>query len=101
MDKVIEIEEVSVKPTPVENTPKKDVKHSKVDVIREEPETIESKKVAEYNYTVIRFSNPSPPLVGIDGINYGPFQENDIANIPFKNAKILIYEKLAEEIDFS
>ena len=40
-----------------------------------------------------------PPLVGIDGINYGPFQANDIANMPHKNAKILIYEKLAEEIE--
>ena len=54
---------------------------------------------SQYNYVLIRFNNPSPPLVGIDGVNYGPFKENDIVNMPNKNAKILIYEKLAEKID--
>ncbi|MFX0106178.1 MAG: hypothetical protein ACFE75_11910, partial [Candidatus Hodarchaeota archaeon] len=43
----------------------------------------------------------TPPLVGVDLINYGPFEKEDIANIPQKNAKILIYEKFAEEIDLS
>ena len=56
---------------------------------------------AEYNYMLIRFNEPSPPLVGIDLINYGPFQVNDITNMPYKNAKILIYEKIAEKIDLS
>ena len=55
----------------------------------------------KYNYTLIRFYEPSPPLVGIDLINYGPFQVNDIANMPYKNAKILIYEKIAEKIELS
>ena len=56
---------------------------------------------AEYNYMLIRFNEPSPPLVGIDLINYGPFQVNDITNMPYKNAKILIYEKIAEKIELS
>ena len=55
----------------------------------------------EYNYMLIRFNEPSPPLVGIDLINYGPFQVNDITNMPYRNAKILIYEKIAEKIDLS
>ena len=55
----------------------------------------------KYNYTLIRFNEPSPPLVGIDLINYGPFQVNDITNMPYKNAKILIYEKMAEKIELS
>jgi len=55
----------------------------------------------EYNYILIRFNEPSPPLVGIDLINYGPFQVNDITNMPYKNAKILIYEKIAEKIELS
>jgi DNA replication initiation complex subunit (GINS family) len=55
----------------------------------------------KYNYTLIRFNEPSPPLVGIDLINYGPFQVNDIANMPYKNAKILVYEKIAEKIELS
>lgn len=55
----------------------------------------------KYNYMLIRFNEPSPPLVGIDLINYGPFQANDITNMPYKNAKILIYEKIAEKIELS
>jgi len=61
-------------------------------------EIVTEKKV-DYNYTLIRFIKKAPPLVGIDLINYGPFEENDIANLPFKNAKILIYEKFAEKIE--
>ncbi len=51
------------------------------------------------DYVLIRFLKKTPPLVGIDLINYGPFKEEDIANIPQKNAKILIIEKFAEKIE--
>jgi DNA replication initiation complex subunit (GINS family) len=40
-------------------------------------------------------------LVGIDLINYGPFKKEDIANLPYENAKILLSEKFAEKIDLS
>ncbi|MFX1554352.1 MAG: hypothetical protein ACFFBV_10545 [Promethearchaeota archaeon] len=53
------------------------------------------------DYTLIRFLKKTPPLVGVDLINYGPFEKEDIANLPQKNAKILIYEKFAEEIELS
>ncbi|MFX0038245.1 MAG: hypothetical protein ACFFCY_00870 [Promethearchaeota archaeon] len=53
------------------------------------------------NYTLIRFLKKTPPLVGIDLINYGPFEEEDIANLPQKNAKILILEKFAEKIEIN
>lgn len=52
-----------------------------------------------YNYTIIRFLKKTDALVGIDLINYGPFEKNDIANLPYKNAVILINEKIAEKID--
>ncbi|MFW9998851.1 MAG: hypothetical protein ACFE9Q_04285 [Candidatus Hodarchaeota archaeon] len=52
-------------------------------------------------FVLVRFLKGAPPLVGIDLINYGPFEEDDIANLPEKNAKILIYEKFAEEIEIS
>jgi len=67
----------------------------------EKVENIQDYHKEKYNYTLIRFNEPSPPLVGIDLINYGPFQVNDIANMPYKNAKILIYEKIAEKIEIS
>ncbi|MBY9007676.1 MAG: hypothetical protein KGD63_13075 [Candidatus Lokiarchaeota archaeon] len=51
------------------------------------------------DYQMIRFIDQTPPLVGIDLINYGPFIKEDIANLPLKNAKILINEKFAEFIE--
>jgi DNA replication initiation complex subunit (GINS family) len=55
----------------------------------------------EYKYILIRFIKKAPPLVGTDLKNYGPFEENDIANIPFQNAAILLNEKYAEKIDLN
>ncbi len=52
-------------------------------------------------YTLIRFISKAPPLVGVDFLNYGPFEKEDVAYIPLKNAKILIHEKFAEPINIS
>ncbi|MFX1237389.1 MAG: hypothetical protein ACFFAS_19530 [Promethearchaeota archaeon] len=53
----------------------------------------------DYNYVVIRFLKKTPPVVGIDLINYGPYEKEDIAAIPLKNARILVDEKYAELIE--
>jgi DNA replication initiation complex subunit (GINS family) len=53
----------------------------------------------EINYVLIRFIKKTPALVGVDFINYGPFKEQDIANLPEKNANILLIEKFAEKIE--
>ena len=58
-------------------------------------------KDEEFSYILIKFLRGAPPLVGIDLLNYGPFNKEDIAFIPLKNAKILIDEKFAEKIDLS
>ena len=55
----------------------------------------------EFDYVIIRFLKETPPLVGIDLINYGPFKEDEIACMPSKNAKILLNEKFAEKIEFN
>jgi len=101
LDEILGDEEVSVEPSSVEIPIEEDLESTEADIPQKKPEIIHPEQVAQYNYILIRFNNPSPPLVGIDGIDYGPFEENDIANMPQKNAKILIYEKLAEEIDVS
>jgi DNA replication initiation complex subunit (GINS family) len=101
LDKVLEDEDLSIEPSRVE-TPTEEVSKSTEGALGQDTsDNIQSEQVAQYNYTLIRFNSPSPPLVGIDLINYGPFQENDIANMPYKNAKILIYEKIAEKIDIT
>ncbi|MFX1288567.1 MAG: hypothetical protein ACFFFY_08425 [Promethearchaeota archaeon] len=101
LDNVLGDKEVLIQPPPVEITTENDLKSSDVDMVQKKLDVIAPDQDSQYNYVLIRFNNPSPPLVGIDGINYGPFQENDIANMPHINAKILIYEKLAEKIDIT
>ncbi len=99
LDNILEVEEIPVHPF-LSNVPtEKDLEISEVELTQKKSDVIQPEQVLQYDYILIRFNNPSPPLVGIDGINYGPFQENDIANMPQKNAKILIYEKIAEKIE--
>ncbi len=105
--KPLELEEILVDDEKLDNIPP--IEESTEEYSIETNTKAQLKKVEEdqpyqennYNYTLIRFNEPSPPLVGIDLINYGPFQVNDITNMPYKNAKILIYEKIAEKIELS
>ncbi|MFX1456705.1 MAG: hypothetical protein ACFFDB_15135 [Promethearchaeota archaeon] len=69
-----------------------------------EPEILlvkEKEPEEQINYTLLRFLKETPPLVGIDLLNYGPFEKEDIAFIPTENANILIFEKFAEKIEVS
>ena len=83
-------------------------KEDKTSEMHQSEESVSQKELTNYkildeelNYILVRFLKRSPPLVGIDLINYGPFEKEDIVNLPYKNAKILIYEKFAEEIELS
>lgn len=64
-------------------------------------ETIVKQEREELDFMLLRFIKKTPPLVGIDLINYGPFEQEDLASIPSQNAKILILEKFAEKVDIS
>ena len=105
--KPIELEEILLDEEKPDNIPP--IEESTEEYSIETSNNAQLKKVEDdqpsgedkYNYMLIRFNEPSPPLVGIDLINYGPFQANDITNMPYKNAKILIYEKIAEKIELS
>jgi len=55
----------------------------------------------EIDYSLIRFLKDNPAIVGIDLLNYGPFKKEDIANIPYRNALILVNEKIAEFISIN
>ena len=50
----------------------------------------------EYEYTLVRIVKDAPELIGLDLKVYGPFQKEDIVNLPRKNARILVNEKFAE-----
>lgn len=79
------------------------IEPTQVNTIIEEKVSNESEIKVEQSkekidYSLIRFLINTPPLVGIDLLNYGPFEKEDIAYLPTQNAKILIIEKFAEKI---
>lgn len=60
---------------------------------------IVKEKTDQFNYILVKFLKKTPALVGIDLLNYGPFEKENIAFLPYKNAKILIFEKFAQNIE--
>ena len=47
---------------------------------------------------VVRFLKPIDQIVGTDLQNYGPFEAEDVATLPFENASALINKKIAVKI---
>jgi DNA replication factor GINS len=53
----------------------------------------------EHKGAVLRFLKEVPAVIGKDMKTYGPFKVEDIASVPFENAKILVKQGMAEEVD--
>ncbi len=47
----------------------------------------------------LRFLKPVPSIIGEDMKSYGPFQVEDVASVPIENAKILIKQGLAKQVE--
>jgi DNA replication factor GINS len=47
---------------------------------------------------VVRFLKPTEAFVGIDMSKYGPFQPEDVASLPFENARSIIENGAAAEV---
>lgn len=62
-------------------------------------EYIAKEKTDQFKYILVKFLKKTPALVGIDLLNYGPFEKENIAFLPYENAKILIFEKFAQNIE--
>jgi DNA replication initiation complex subunit (GINS family) len=67
------------------------------DILRGHLSNIE--KDAKQTMTVLRFVQEIPALVGSDMKTYGPFAPEDIATLPPENARILIKQGVAVEVD--
>jgi DNA replication factor GINS len=67
------------------------------DILRGHLSTVE--KGAKKTMTVLRFVQEIPALVGSDMKTYGPFEPEDIATLPPENARILIKQGVAVEVD--
>ncbi len=67
-------------------------------------ETTETKaQTAEppHKRVAVRFVKAIPAIMGSDMKTYGPFQPEDVASVPVENAKILVRQGLAVNIDGS
>lgn len=49
-------------------------------------------------HVLLRFLRPMEVISGVDNTRYGPFEEEDVAVLPFENAKHLISAGIAVEI---
>ena len=50
---------------------------------------------------VVRFIKPMDQFIGTNMTKYGPFQEEDVAVLPFENARSLVENGKALEVDFA
>jgi DNA replication factor GINS len=48
---------------------------------------------------VVRFIKPMEQFIGVNMTRYGPFQEEDVAVIPFENARSLMENGIAVQLD--
>ena len=67
------------------------------DILRGHLSNVE--KGAKQTLTVLRFVQEIPALVGSDMKTYGPFAPEDIATLPPENARLLIKQGVAVEVD--
>ncbi len=49
-------------------------------------------------YRLVRFNAGIDRFVGIDLVEYGPFEQGDVVVMPFENAKTLIEKKIVEDL---
>jgi len=70
--------------------------------ILDEPNKTESQlnpEKTEKEIMLVRFLSAVPKFVGEDLEEYGPFEEEDMANLPREIAKVLVIKNRAEEIE--
>jgi DNA replication factor GINS len=68
-------------------------------IVKGMPKLLESiSKRVRSERTVVRFVKPMEKFIGVDMEGYGPFRQEDIAVIPFENARSLIENNHAVEI---
>lgn len=65
----------------------------------EKPKVIKSENQPEITTKLVRFTSAVPKFVGDDMNIYGPYEEQDVANLPLKVANVLIEKSRVEGIE--
>lgn len=55
---------------------------------------------AKTSHVLLRFLRPMEAISGTDNSKYGPFEEEDVAILPFENARQLIEQGVAVELEW-
>jgi DNA replication initiation complex subunit (GINS family) len=58
-------------------------------------------EVKESTTKLVRFLHAVPKFVGLEGEEYGPFEEEDVASLPSEIAELLVKKERVEEIEES
>jgi len=61
--------------------------------------SVEVEVKEEAKKRVLRFLREIPAIVGVDMKAYGPFKPEDVASVPVENAKVLVKQGLAVEVE--
>lgn len=51
--------------------------------------------------SMVRFTKGIPEFVGVDLKSYGPFEAEDVATLPKESAKVLMQQRIVEEVETS
>ncbi len=63
------------------------------------PKPFQIPEKASLSYTVVRFIQPLPAIMGTDMKTYGPFAAEDVASLPAQNAENLIRKGIAKVVE--
>ena len=55
----------------------------------------------DHKRVTLRFTQSIPAIMGMDMNSYGPFQVEDVASLPIENAKVLVKQGLAVQVEVS
>ncbi len=58
-------------------------------------------ETAVHKRVTLRFLKAVPSIIGADMKSYGPFMVEDVASVPVENAKILVKQGLAKQVELS
>jgi DNA replication factor GINS len=64
------------------------------------PAPVQASPVVVPKRVTVRFLKPVPAIMGSDMQSYGPFLVEDVASVPVENAKVLVKQGLAKQVEF-
>jgi DNA replication factor GINS len=66
-----------------------------------QPEAKPPRAEPQHKRVAVRFVKAIPAIIGSDMKTYGPFQPEDVASVPEQNARILVKQGLAQNVEVS